>query len=849
MKAEGSDGRSLQLRGGGVVRMRPDGTGLELYSRGTRNILEVSLDPLLNGFARDNTNDGGGWDIRLHHFSGLENHGYPTRYINFPEEIIQPLTDYGGGSGCGGLYLHEPGFPDGFGDALYTADWGREIVYRHPLKQAGATFEAGQEEFLGLPRVTDLDVDAMSRIVASSWHGGMYNYGGEDVGFLLQLRPANYTPDALPEFATLDDLALCDLLRSPSHRRRLEAQRTLLRREMTETCRDRLVQIARDTTESLQARTAAMFTLKQALGADSHAILAELAEDSALRSLAIRATTDRANQLERIPLQTILRGLTDDNARTRLESVVAIARLQDQEQSAELVPRLDDDDAVVRHTTIEALVQLDAADTCLAVWDHADSSELARQGALRVLQSLHQTPVVEALIARMERETDGMRQRQLFAALARLHNQEGLWRGNSWGTRPDTRGPYYQPEPWESSPAIATALAAFVEQASTEQTGTLANILRLHRLNLDAAFAKLLDAAKQDATLLPVLVAQLAAQDAPPPSDAIALLVGYVSNDSEWTDEHSAAAEVLLKSGDAAGFRAVLKRLAQLGRLGPNARRLRDIFFDVTRLEPHCEFLLVAAGFDVPQPNRWADAAVAKLAHSDGVSPENRAQSQAWVEERWKTPAGRIHVLRAISMADVRAAEVRVRQAVVDADPEIQKVAQQIAERWNLTLDPVPSGPAIKTLVRDEVLSEVTTRTGDAAHGEAVFNRIACNKCHTVREDEPLRGPYLANVVKTFPRAQLAEAILVPGKSIAQGFVTNVFILHDGRTLTGFVTREADDAVTIRDGEGKESVIPVNQIEERVRQETVSLMPEGLVDELSTHDLASLLDYLQSLAE
>ena len=92
MEAEGTDGRKLQFRGGGVVRVRPDGAGMEIFSRGTRNILEVALDPLLNGFTRDNTNDGGGWDIRLHHFTGLEDHGYPRLFKNFGEEIIQPLA-------------------------------------------------------------------------------------------------------------------------------------------------------------------------------------------------------------------------------------------------------------------------------------------------------------------------------------------------------------------------------------------------------------------------------------------------------------------------------------------------------------------------------------------------------------------------------------------------------------------------------------------------------------------------------------------------------------------------------------------------------------------------------------
>jgi glucose/arabinose dehydrogenase len=47
LDAEGTDGRKLTLRAGGVVRVRTDGTGLELFSRGTRNILEAAVSPEL----------------------------------------------------------------------------------------------------------------------------------------------------------------------------------------------------------------------------------------------------------------------------------------------------------------------------------------------------------------------------------------------------------------------------------------------------------------------------------------------------------------------------------------------------------------------------------------------------------------------------------------------------------------------------------------------------------------------------------------------------------------------------------------------------------------------------------
>ena len=93
------------------MRFRPDGSGLQLYSRGTRNILEAAVSPLLDLFTRDNTNDGGGWDIRFHYFSGMTDHGYPSLFLNSPDEIIKPINDFGCGSGVGATWIDEPGIP------------------------------------------------------------------------------------------------------------------------------------------------------------------------------------------------------------------------------------------------------------------------------------------------------------------------------------------------------------------------------------------------------------------------------------------------------------------------------------------------------------------------------------------------------------------------------------------------------------------------------------------------------------------------------------------------------------------------------------------------------------------
>ncbi|MBC7820199.1 MAG: heme-binding protein, partial [Planctomycetaceae bacterium] len=502
LEAEGTDGRKLQLRGGGVVRVRPDGTGLELYSNGTRNILEVAMDPLLNGFTRDNTNDGGGWDIRLHHFTGLEDHGYPRLYMNFNDEIIQPLADYGGGSGCGALFIDEPGFPKGFSPALFTADWGRSIVYRHQLTPHGATFKADQSQFLGVNRVTDLDVDANSNIYVASWKGATFNYAGEDVGYLVRVRPKGLRLESLPDFTKATNADLVTLLKSPSHRRRLEAQRTLLRRGLDDATVDQIKTVMLDKTVALPSRVAALFALKQAngghqppgsktprdtnRGADAPRSpgLTEALKDTAIRPYAIRAAADRWDELDPtlLPLiQANAVGSTD--LRTRLELAVAIARFGKADQARPVVAMLTDEDPIVRHTAIQSLIHLQAAEACFALLDQTDS-DAACAGSLRVLQSIHLPKVVDGLITRLGKESDANKRRGLLVALCRLHFVEGIWKGNSWGTRPDTRGPYFQPEPWAESDKIAAVLQIEIEKSDADPAIFLTTQLARHRIEL-----------------------------------------------------------------------------------------------------------------------------------------------------------------------------------------------------------------------------------------------------------------------------------------------------------------------------------------------------------------------------
>ncbi len=434
--AEGTDGRMLTHRGGGVIRVRPDGTGLEVYSTGTRNILEVAISPSMDMFARDNTNDGGGWDVRLHHFTGMDDHGYPRLYKNFNDECIQPLADYGGGSGCGAVYIDEPGFGK-WNNAPFTADWGTGSLYRHAVSPVGATFQetSAPESFIKLTRPTDADVDGNSRVYCASWRGATFNWAGPDVGYIVCVKPKDFQPSPMPNFATATDDELIDVMSSPSYRRRMEAERELMRRDNS----------------SYQE----------------------------LLKTGVASRSDSRNLLE---------------------------RLQSEASDEECVSALTHADPVVVHTAIRCLANRKAYEACFRA---LDADKTAHVSLLRALAMMHEPPVVEGLIKRLA-GASGEQKQEIFAALCRLYFQEGEWKGDSWGTRPDTRGPYYQPEPWSETASIADALKMTLEESNANEAATLIETMHRNRIRSSDALDRMLSLADSDERLMSSAIAQLA---------------------------------------------------------------------------------------------------------------------------------------------------------------------------------------------------------------------------------------------------------------------------------------------------------------------------------------------------
>ncbi len=496
-EAKGADGKVLSRRGGGIVRVRPDGTDMEYYCWGLRNILDVSIDPYMNVFTRDNTNDGGGWDIRVSHILQSANYGYPSLYKNFSSEIMPPLGDYGGGSGCGTMYLHDLRWPGEFGNSLYTCDWGRSEVYRHTLPAKDATFAPHQELFLKLQRPTDIDVDGSGRMYVSSWKNGKFDYSGPDVGYVAQVTPIDFLPKPFPDLASATDAELVGYFSSPSAVYQLHSSRELLRRGNSAGLIKLLTDYAADSENPLYGRVAAIYTLKQLAKTAATATLVPLTEDATIREFVLRALTDRTAELDSVPSEPFVKALSDPNPRVRSQALISLGRLGRTEIAEKILPltKRDDDsklpetkpvwnqpDAgrVLPHLAVRSLESLQAAEATVKAIGGPDSD-----GALWALKYIHTDAAVAGLFQKLSTVRNPQIRREILTTLIRLYHREGKYTGGWWGTRPDTSGPYYDRKTWGQSDRIAAAIKTAYTEADKTTAAHIQNQLALHKVQID----------------------------------------------------------------------------------------------------------------------------------------------------------------------------------------------------------------------------------------------------------------------------------------------------------------------------------------------------------------------------
>lgn len=836
--AKGTDGSRYTLHGGGVARVRPDGSELEPYSLMVRNIVDTAISPTLDLFSRDNTNDGKGWNTRFHHFAALQDHGYPRLYQHFKDEIIAPLDDYGGGSGTGALYLSEPGIPKEFNNMVYTADWTTGQILYHPMEPLEATFKARQEVFEKLPRATDIDVDGSSRLYLADWRNGGYNNSpGKQVGLIHRVLPPDWKDRPFPDLAKMSDTVLVQQIGSESAVMRLEAQREILSRGRKKVFADTLFALAKDRSQPLDPRVAAIFTFKQLYGPGSTSTLLKLTEDPSVREFALRALADRKSENKDVPQAPFIQALKDSNPRVQLQALIGLARLNAVAAAPQILASSstwnmdksgtnEESPYIVAHTGIKALVSLKAYSACLAALEHTAT----RKAALRALQEMSAPEVVDGLIAASAKSQDTELQKGVLSALARLYHQEKPWDLKDWwNTRPDDRGPYYAPVEWDATPRIKAAIEAGFPKLSPPQRTELMELMNRNRIPVTQLKLDNLDP----------LVAALAVEN--PGNDTLIILMGVAKDKTRPWEKRVEAYTAISKAPPALSTFARVKVLGNWLEQAPHPDALQhvdDFVNETGRGEEIPRLVTIGKGGTEPE-SRLAWRAMITVLNSPLAKPEAKALVRKRLDEM------PMEVGLFLAITDMKAPGFdRQIQAGIDSDNDRTIHAAKAAREAASTS--AASGVKVAEMKPADVSKHAMESKGDLAVGRGLFVSQGCIACHAIDPSAVQKGPYLGAAGAKFSRDYLIESILSPDAVVAQGFQTAMFQLKDGSAKLGFVTKEEDGMIEVRDIAGQVSSIKRDDVKEE-QHLPQSMMPAGLGNSLTIGDFTSLIEYLVSL--
>jgi putative membrane-bound dehydrogenase-like protein len=455
------EGDRLIVNGGSMLRCRPDGRDLHVFSRGLRNIYDIALDAELNVFTRDNENDGGTYMNRVYHSFHGADHGYPYLYGDRPDEALPPLSNLGLGSSAGGVCYLEHQFPAEYRGNLFFAEWGRAVV-RYPLSRPGSgfapvieyEFAAGDIKDTYPFKPTDVVVQRDGTLMVSDYADGQRPKRGR--GRIYHIAYTGTNSRRVGDEPTRSDVIVAKL-DSESYLERWDAQLALEHGGKIPAWNDL----------GPRGRLHTIWAFAHRDGAKAIDELLRLAKtdvEPGVRAQAIRAVADLADpdltqhKLEAgrgdaelaARLATLAEG---QDPRVQLEIVIALGRMRWVGAPDWLRQHMVKPDIALQHAAMQTLRRADNWSAVVKLLDRP-TGEPMRSIALRAVAERYEPVVVDGLIVRIGSDTDATHRREYADALTRVYKKPGPW--VYWGYRPGPKP--VNPEGWERTEAIEQAL-------------------------------------------------------------------------------------------------------------------------------------------------------------------------------------------------------------------------------------------------------------------------------------------------------------------------------------------------------------------------------------------------------
>lgn len=170
-----------------------------------------------------------------------------------------------------------------------------------------------------------------------------------------------------------------------------------------------------------------------------------------------------------------------------------------------------------------------------------------------------------------------------------------------------------------------------------------------------------------------------------------------------------------------------------------------------------------------------------------------------------------------------------------------RELTQKLAEVWGALRNSDAAKRETITRLKTE-LTPARLRQADLAKGGELFNQ-ACASCHKLYGTGGDIGPDLTGSGR-HNLDYLLENIVDPSAILAANYRISSVTLKDGRALTGMVGRQTQRALSLQTA--AENLTLAREDIENVRLSTLSLMPDGLLESLTSEQVRDLIAYLMA---
>jgi putative heme-binding domain-containing protein len=203
--------------------------------------------------------------------------------------------------------------------------------------------------------------------------------------------------------------------------------------------------------------------------------------------------------------------------------------------------------------------------------------------------------------------------------------------------------------------------------------------------------------------------------------------------------------------------------------------------------------------------------------------------------------SGSMRLLRAVDQEKLHPAVKN--HAVQTASAHPNPAVRDLFERF------VPEEKRTARLGTNIDPAKLLVRIGNGERGRDLFFNAAlvnCQTCHQIAGKGRDVGPDLSHIGTKYKRPLILENILDPSKTIEQKYVVYAVQLADGKTHSGIVVERSVESAALKDAQGNIVRFKLKDVETFEPQKK-SLMPDGLLKDLTAEQAADLLAFLESL--